>query len=310
MIVKKRETMNPRERILKVLLRVLAHPHTYSRRELANYFNENVRNINSDTEIINSLPEITLHYKEHPYKCYIEPNNKYSELNKFLPLNDTDKSHLYRALDYLSGSQADLLKTKIEGLYDFQQLGLRQLRHPAIEKINRLESGKKQEKKVILKNYRSNQSNQTSDRLVEPHLINPELDTLQAFDYVRGKSIHFRLSRIERIEATEEDWENKKRHVSQATDVFRIADNDQPQVTLRLQVRAYNILIENFPLAKNYLDHDSKPDHFVFQAPVNHNFYGLMPFILGHSEFIEIIKPKKLKTAVLAETKKILEKFK
>jgi len=69
--------------------------------------------------IINSLPEITLHYKEPPYKCHVEPNNKYSELNKFLPLNDTDKSHLYRALDYLSGSQADLLKAKIEGLYDF-----------------------------------------------------------------------------------------------------------------------------------------------------------------------------------------------
>lgn len=302
--------MTPRERVLKVLLRILAHPHKYSRPELANYFNEEQRNINGDTEIINSLPEITLHYKEPPYKCYIEPNNKYSELNKFLPLNDEDKLHLYRALDYVPNSLQDLLKTKIEGLYDFQQLGLRQLRHPAIEKINRLESAKKQEKKVYLKNYRSNQSNQTRDRLVEPHLINPELDTLQAFDYIRDKSIHFRLSRIERIETTDQDWENKKRHVSQNTDVFRIADNNQSQVKLRLQVRAFNMLIESFPLAKNYLDPDSKPDHFIFQAPVNHNFYGLMPFILGHSEFIEILGPKELKRAVLEEADKILEKFK
>lgn len=304
------DKMKPRERILKVLLRVLTHPHTYSRPELANYFNESQRNINTDTDIINSLPEITLHYKEPPYKCYIEPNNKYSELDKFSPLNDADKSQLYRALDYVSNSQADLLKTKIEGLYDFQQLGLRQLRHPAIEKINRLESAKKQEKKVILKNYRSNQSNKTSDREVEPHLINPELDTLQAFDYKHNESRHFRLSRIERIVSTDQPWENKNRHASQTTDIFRIADNDQVQVKLRLQVRAYNILIENFPLSKNYLDHDSKEDYFIFQAPVNHNYFGLLPFILGHSDFIEIIDSENLREKVLAESNKISEKFK
>ena len=119
--------MNPRERILKVLLRILTNPHKYSRPELARYFNESERAINSDTDIINSLPEITLHYKEPPYKCYIEPNNKYAHLKKFLPLSDEDKHHLYRALDFLNSSHADLLKSKIEGLYDFQQLGLRQL---------------------------------------------------------------------------------------------------------------------------------------------------------------------------------------
>ena len=301
--------MLPRERILKVLLRILTNPHKYSRPELARYFNEKQKSINTDTDIINSLPEITLHYKEHPYKCYIEPNNKYSELNKFLPLNEDDKFHLKRALDYLSPSLAELLQSKIEGLYDFQQLGLRQLRHPAIEKINRLEAAKKLEQKVILKNYRSNQSNQTKDRVVEPHLINPELDTLQAYDYFRKKSIHFRLSRIERVESTDQAWENKQRHSSQNTDVFRIANNDQVQVKLRLQVRAYNILIESFPMAKNYLDPDSAPDHFIFQAPVNKDFFGLLPFIMGFAPFIEILTPMELKEAVREEAKKILEKY-
>ena len=146
----KQTNMTPRKRILKVLLRILTNPHKYSRPELARYFNESERNINGDTEIINSLPEITLYYKEHPYKCYIEPNNKYSELNKFLPLNDDDKFHLSKALTYLPKPLAELLQSKIDGLYDFQQLGLRQLRHPAIERINRLEAAKNQQKKVCL----------------------------------------------------------------------------------------------------------------------------------------------------------------
>ncbi len=222
--------MKPRERILRLLVRILTHPRQYSRPELAKYFNESEGVIKEDTDIINSLPEITLHYKEFPYKCYIEPNNRYSELNKFLPLNEEDKYHLKRALDYLNHKQADLLKAKIDGLYDFQQLGLRQLRHPVIERINRLEAAKKMEKKVILKNYRSNQSNQTRDKLVEPHLVNPELDTLQAFDYHHMETRHLRLSRIERIETTDEDWQHKKRHATKLTDVFRIANNDQIQV--------------------------------------------------------------------------------
>jgi len=301
--------MTPRERILRVLLRILTNPHKYSRPELARYFNESLPTIKSDTEIINSLPEITLYYEKHPYKCYIEPNNKYSHLKKFLPLNEEDKVHLYNALTYTNKSLAELLKSKIEGLYDFQQLGLRQLRHPAIERINRLEAAKEKKQKVILKNYRSNQSNQTRDRVVEPHLVNPELDTLQAFDYDRMKSIHFRLSRIERVESTEEEWEYQKRHTSQNTDVFRIANNDQVQVTLRLKVRAYNILIENFPMAKNYLDPDATPNHYIFQAPINRDFHGLLPFILGNHDFLEILNPVELKEAVKAEARKILERF-
>ena len=177
--------MKPRERILRVLLRILTNPRKYSRPELAKFFNVSKKTINEDTDFINSLPEVTLNYKEHPYKCYIESNNKYSELNKFMPLNETDRFQIKRALNYLPNkSLRELLETKIDGLYDFQQLGLRQLRHPAIERINRLEAAHTQEKKVYLKNYRSNQSNKTRDKLVEPHLINPELDTLQALSLI------------------------------------------------------------------------------------------------------------------------------
>ena len=301
--------MKPRERILKLLLRILTHPHQYSRPELANYFNESQSVINEDTQIIASLPEITLHYQEHPYKCYIEPNNKYSELNKFHPLNEEDKFYVQRALDNMPNQRlAGLLKTKIEGLYDFQQLGLRQLRHPAIERINRLEAAKKQKRQIYLKNYRSNRSNSTRDKLVEPHLITPELDTLQAFDLEHMDTRHFRLNRIERVEITENEWEYEPRHTPKLTDVFRIANNDQISVKLRLQVRAYNMLIEGFPMAKNYLDPDTKMDHFIFQAPVNADFYGLVPFIMANSDYLEIIGPSELKEVVRAGARKILEK--
>lgn len=302
--------MQPRKRIIQLFMRILNNPRLYSRPELAKYFNTSQKVINEDTDIINSIPEINLCYQKHPYKCYIEPNNKYSALQKFTPLNEEDKYHLQRLLNGMGNlSLAEQLRTKIEGLYDFQQLGFRQLRHPAIERINRLEGAKQQKKQVILKNYRSNNSNKIKDRVVEPFLINPELDTLQALNVDDRIAKHFRLSRIERVEITSQDWQFETKHQPKLTDIFRIANNQQIQVTLRLQVRAYNMLIESFPLAKNYLDPDSKENHFIFQAPVNEDFFGLLPFILSNSHFIEVLSPERLKVNIRQAAQQILDKF-
>ena len=110
-------------------------------------------------------------------------------------------------------------------------------------------------------------------------------------------------------ESTDQEWEYKKRHASQTTDVFRIANNKQLQVKLRLKVRAYNILTEQFPMSKNYLDPDALPNHYIFQAKVNADFYGLPPFILSNHDFLDILGPPELTKAVQAAAAKILEKY-
>lgn len=291
--------MNPRERILKLLLRVLNNPRRYNRQQLADYFGYSKDTIKKDIDTINSLPELTLHYKKYPNLCYIEPNNKYSELNSFQALSAEDRYYISQALDRGGNTRlAEQLKAKVEGLYDFQQLGLRQLRHPAIERINRLEGARERKQQVILVRYRSN-SNSIKDRTVEPFLINPELDTLQAFDHDRGEPRHFRLSRIERVELLDIPWENEARHFIRSTDIFRIANNQQLLVKLRLTVQAYNVLIEQYPMAISYTEPDSSSaQHFLFQARVNADFLGLSNFIMGYAEDVEILAPTGLREAI------------
>jgi predicted DNA-binding transcriptional regulator YafY len=206
-----------------------------------------------------------------------------------------------------SRKQADLLQSKIEGLYDFQQLGLRQLRHPAIEKINRLESAKVGKKQVRLVRYRSN-SNVIKDRVVEPFLINPELDTLQAYDYTREEARHFRLSRIERVEILTEVWQYENRHMPRSTDVFRIADNKQLTVKLRLNVQAYNVLLETYPMAASYTEPDAEENRFIFQAKVNAGFLGIANFIMGYAEDVEILAPEALRLHIGEKAAAILRK--
>lgn len=301
--------MNPRERILKVLLYILNNPGRYTRREIAEHFGVAPDIIDKDTQVINQLPELTLHYQEYPHRCYIEPNNKYNALEVFRPLSEEDRYYVMRALDNLGNAKlARTLKTKIEGLYDFQQLGLRQLRHPAIARINGLEEARQQQQRVILVRYRSN-SNRIKDREVEPFHIDPELDTLQAYDVDRDETRHFRLSRIERVKVLDKPWSKQGKHEIRYTDVFRIANNDQRMVKLRLSVQAYNVLLEAYPMSHAYVEADADENAFLFQAKVNADYLGLLNFLMGYMNDVEIIAPDDLKTAVKTEAEKILKKL-
>ena len=161
---------------------------------------------------------------------------------------------------------------------------------------------------VILENYRS-RSNQIRDRLVEPFHVDPEKDTLQAYDVEQKDSRHYRLSRIERVHLTGQPWQYKNDHRAKITDVFRIADNDQVPVHLHLDVFAYNSLTEEFPLTITYIDPGTESNTFELQCSVNHEFKGIQNFIMSNAQHVDIIYPVELRERVKEEAKKILGKL-
>lgn len=305
--------MLSRERVIRVLMRILNHPHQFTRRQLAEHFGVSLETMFDDIEEINHLQEFNIKYQKPPYRCYVDFNNRYSALSVFSPLSAEDKSSIKDILQRGMGSNkaADRLIKKVEGLYDFQQLGLRQLRHPAIERINRLEGAKRNKKQVLLVKYRSN-NNSIKDRLVECFFIDPELDMIQVY-YPEAKQFkvrHFRLSRIERVEVLETDWQNESKHQHKYTDVFRIASFEQLiQVKLQLNVQAYNILLEYFPTSASHIDPGSEANTFIFQGKVNPEFKGLINFIMGYAEHIDILAPESLREAIKKKAKEISEKI-
>ena len=299
--------MKPRERTIRVLLRILANPYRYTKRDLADHFNMSKDAI---SEYIDALVNAGLHFDQKKYKCAILPKREFKELQYLQSLNKEDRLKIGDALNrFASAKEALYLKKKLESLYNFQQLGLRALRRPHLDKIDILERAKKNKLAVTLEKYRSN-SNSIKDRLVEPFLIDVELDTLQAYD-VDGKiTKHFRLSRIERVIPNETPWQYEKDHQHKYTDVFRIAENKKTWVHLRLQVYAYNTLIEHFPKAIGEITKGNEPNIFHFEANVNYKFKGLLNFIMGNFEQIEIVAPEELKVRVAEEAERILEKLK
>jgi predicted DNA-binding transcriptional regulator YafY len=250
-----------------------------------------------------------LHQEEKPpYRLAIVPDRRLKELQRLMPLTEEERARVRSILSReLSGKDALYYNNKLDSLYDFQKLGLRALRRPELEKIDRLESAKKQRQQVILEKYRSN-SNTIRDRRIEPFHIDPELDTLQAYDVDKQKTSHFRLSRIERVLPTEEGWTCADKHHFKYTDVFRIADDDQEFVQLRLDVWGYNALLEHFPKARAEVNPGAESKTFIFEAKVNAQFLGLINFIMGNADHVEVLYPERLKAKIREEAEKILEK--
>jgi len=302
--------MTPRERIIRILIKLIRNPYKLTRKDLADEFNEgNIGAIDGD---IKELKNANVGFEQEPkppYRMAIIPDHQLKELKHLIPLTESDRAKISRALHQFSSTKDALyLTNKLESLYDFQKLGLRALRQPALEKIDRLEAGKANERQVIIEKYRSN-SNTIKDRRVEPFHIDPELDTIQAYDVDENKIAHFKLSRIDRVIPTDASWEFKMDHHYKYTDVFRMANNDQKLVQLRLDVWGYNALIEQYPKALADISPGANPNVFEFQSKVNDKFLGIIPFIMGNAEHVEILHPPSLKEAIKEEAEKILKKL-
>jgi hypothetical protein len=224
-------------------------------------------------------------------------NKPLKKLEHLLHFTKEDQQLLYQAIDQVCPytNRGTLLKQKLASLYDYHKLGFSYLRKPYLSKVDTLLQAKEQKKVVVLRDYRSSNSNYTSDRKVEPYHPSPPDDILQAYDIDKKGIRHFRLSRIKRVVLTDEPWIYESRHIVMPTDPFRIVDSEQVIVHLRLRIGAYNELIERFPLTKAYIEHDEEDDIYDFQCMVNHRFLGLTNFILGHyHQLVEVISPESL----------------
>lgn len=296
----------PRARIMRILLAILERPFGYTIQQLASRYNVSKDTISDDLRIIGNSG-FQLDYDDR-YRYGFKVDKPYRQLQDLLHFSAEDQALLYRAIESLSlnTNRERLLKSKLSALYDFRRLGHAYLRKPYLFKVNQLMQAKEERRAVILKSYRSSNSNIITDRLVEPFHISPPDDTLQAFDLEKKGIRHFKISRITRVIATDNSWKNEARHQIVLTDPFRIADNNQVFVHLRIQLGGYNELIERYPTTKSYMEETEDPNIYDFQCRVNHKFYGLANFMLGFHDYIaEVIAPESLRQYLESEIKKM-----
>ena len=96
----------------------------------------------------------------------------------------------------------------------------------------------------------------------------------------------------------------QKLHEKSSTDIFGISGKKETWVTLKLSLRAYVLLREEFPLSLPYLEKDENEEvrSYTFHGPVL-NYKGVGRFVMGLADEITIIGPQEFKNYIKEKVK-------
>ena len=294
-------------RTLKVLLAILESPNRYTNSDFQNLHNVSKDTIRRDIDAMKTAGFDIIPNKSNRFALAMD--KKFDKLRELLFFSEREENMILDGLRTLNRdkNETEKLMRKMSRIY-YVSKNLMDKNY--FTKLDRLEQAKKEKKVIILKNYHSSNSNTVSDRYVEVHEISPDNDIIHAFDIIKKRELHFRISRVTKLEITDTPWAFESHHNTQTTDIFRIHDNKQTRVNLRMGVGAYNALLETFPISKAYItEAPDKPNQFDLECKVNHEFFGLMNFIMAnYNSIISISEPYELIQSVRSEAKKLLEK--
>ncbi|MGC9354144.1 MAG: helix-turn-helix transcriptional regulator [Mariniphaga sp.] len=237
----------------------------------------------------------------------IDKNSPYfREISELLHFSREEAVILQKAIHSIDNE--NLLKqnlvNKLYALYDFDRVANTIVKKEYSETIHQLIRAIKLKNQVVLKEYLSANSNEARDRMVEPFDFTTNYVATWAYDIQSRCCKTFKNTRIKSVHILFQPWENEAKHKKLPIDVFRISSNRQIQVTLKLSIRACELLREEYPLAEEYIQQLNEKE-YLFTAPVC-SFDGVGRFVTGLFNEIEVIEPEDFRKFLKKRAKKIL----
>lgn len=186
------------------------------------------------------------------------------------------------------------LKRKLYAVYDNKTLADTVVKGKNAPNIRNLIEAIEEERQVILHGYQSAHGSAVRDRRVEPFAFTTNYVQVWCYDAEDGRCKLFKSSRIGSVELTETPWEHKADHQEGFIDIFRLhGEAARTRVQLELGLLAYNLLIEEYPLAER----DLKPlgeGRWLLDTEVA-GMAGVGRFVVGLLDNIRIIESPELK---------------
>ena len=175
------------------------------------------------------------------------------------------------------------------------------------ENIMRLRQAIDEKKQVTLIRYESGNTMSISDRLVEPIKFSSNYRDVYAYEVSTGITKVFKISRISLVDVSLADWQHEDKHEKIETDCFRMAGKEDIPVTLKMTLKAKNLLIEEYPLASKYISYDGK--NWWFRGNVK-DLAGVGRFVIGLADQIELIESVELHRFIIEFMERQLFKLK
>ncbi|MCX6307689.1 MAG: WYL domain-containing protein, partial [Bacteroidia bacterium] len=215
----------------------------------------------------------------------------FRDLSELIHFTDEEAFILKSAIESIDENNLmkQNLKKKLYTVYDYKILADTVVNTQNGKNIKSLVQAIENKKKVVLHQYASGHSSDIRDRAVEAFAFTTNYIQVWCFDPSFHDHKLFSVSRIGWVEVLEEGWQYESKHQKGFLDDFRMHADQLLPVSLKLSVRAANLLCEEFPLAKSHL---TKIDDstWLYQAKVC-SYDGVGRFVLGlMEEDVEIVE--------------------
>jgi len=280
------------ERVLRLIRYLVGNKLTTT--ELAEKLDCNVRTVQRYIDTLKSAGFI-IEYRDRGIP-YVSPKKGIlREISDLVHFSEEEAYILHQAIDSIDSNTMvkENLKKKLYSIYNFPWLADIIVKPEQGSNVRNLIKAVEEKKCVILKNYRSSSSKKIHDKKVEPYKFTTNYEHIWCFDIEDHSIKSFRVSRIGIVELTDENWRFESMHREPLFDIFRCSgDTYIANAKLKLNLRAYNLLVEEFPLSEKYLKQISE-NEYLLDTPIC-RFEGITRFILGLSDCIEVIGDKKL----------------
>jgi proteasome accessory factor C len=274
-------------RVLRVIS-LLSKERGYTVKQLASLFDADIKSIYRDLAILKEAGFLLK--KDKGYRYFIEKYNASLFTEKLLSFSIEEASMLKDAL--LATHSKNPLKNqalhKLFALSELDNLVEIIYDNEVGETINTLHKAIKNKKQVLLQNYHSSNSNTIKNRTVEPISFYKNMQYVVAYDTESNEVRQFKPDRAEKAILLNTGQKFADMHHSLAPDVFGMNGTPHFMADLKLNIRAANLLKEEFPASKKHITKASRPNTYIFTAPCK-GYEGIGRFALGLPGDVEVL---------------------
>jgi len=228
-----------------------------------------------------------LHQKDGKY--WIDyPDQDFHVLRNVLHFSEEEMYLLSRSIDLIEEKQvcATRLKQKLAAFLNQDKTIEAYIQKEKSAIVQSLRKAQQLKKQILLINYASGNSQTMKNRMVEPFEFKDDFNLIWAFDTELKQNRQFKICRIEDVQETLLPWEYERSHRSKPVDIFRNTGDLNKQVEFSLNLKAKNLLIEEYPLSERFLTKINN-NQFVLKAPIA-KYEGPGRFVLGLAEDIQL----------------------
>lgn len=180
------------------------------------------------------------------------------------------------------------LRRKLTNVYNCTSMVASIVKGKNATNVNLVLEAIENRRRVIFRGYASSHTGVQRDRVVEPFGFTTNYVQIWCFEPESGMNKLFKTSRIGSVELLDEEWQCADKHTKGYIDIFRMSGFEQQRVRLRLGMLAYNLLIEEYPLAERDVVAVDE-GHWMLDTAVC-NFKGVGRFVIGLLDDIEVVE--------------------